>query len=81
MSQAYPTLSPAQSVKGYSQGPPMYNQHGQPMHYPYGQMHYGYPHPPPAQYQPYGGTGSFRAVPMAEKVVDVEETKPEETKE
>jgi len=81
MSQAYPTLSPAQSVKGYSQGPPMYNQHGQPMHY--APMHYGYPHPPPAQYQPvqYGGAGSFRAVPMPEKVVDVEETKPEETKE
>jgi len=80
MSQAYPTLSPAQSVKGYSQGPPMYNQHGQPMHY--APMHYGYPHPPPAQYQPvqYGGAGSFRAVPMPEKVVDVEETKPEETK-
>ena len=40
-------------------------------------------HPPPAQYQPvqYGGAGSFRAVPMPEKVVDVEETKPEETKE
>ena len=81
MSQAYPTLSPAQSVKGYSQGPPMYNQHGQPMHY--APMGYGYPHPPPAQYQPvqYGGAGSFRAVPMPEKVVDVEETKPEETKE
>merc|ERR1712235_224485 len=44
MSQAYPTLSPAQYQ--------------------------------PAQYAPYGGAGSFRAVPMPEKVVDVEETKP-----
>merc|ERR1712168_1351511 len=75
MSHAYPTLSPAQSVKGYSQGPPMYNQYGQPT------MAYGYPHqPPPAQYAPYGGTGSFRAVPV-EKVADVADTKPEETKE
>merc|ERR1711990_231909 len=78
MSHAYPTLSPAQSVKGYSQGPPMYNQYGQPM--VYAQPGYGYPHQPPPSHMHYGGAGSFRAVPVG-KVADAQETKPEETKE